>query len=120
MNNSPLLPDSESALPVAAVDRQPASPPRAGNPSSGRFTGTLSLFQMDHMDRGEEAGPSSLQARPQASYVRFRLCRGYIDDLNRVLPIRVRIQLEGEIGKGGRRGRVEGGAMRFRWEFAEA
>ena len=58
--------------------------------------------------------------RLQLPYVRFRLCRGFIDDLNRVLPIRVRIQMEGEIVKGRRRGQVEAGAMRFRWEFAES
>jgi hypothetical protein len=64
--------------------------------------------------------PASPQFGPQAPYVRFRLCRGFIDDLNRVLPIRLRIQLEGEITKGRRRGQVEGGALRFRWEFTEA
>ncbi len=117
MTHNSHLPDSASALPVAALDGQRAAPSPAAHSPGRRFSGTLSLY---HMDRMEEAGPSSPQARPQAPYVRFRLCRGYIDDLNRVLSIRVRIQLEGEIGKGGRRGQVEGGAMRFRWEFAEA
>lgn len=120
MTQNPRLPDSESALPAASVDAldgPPASPSPAANSQGKRFSGTLNLY---HMARMEDVGPSGPQARPQAPYVRFRLCRGYIDDLNRVLPIRVRIQLEGEIGKGGRRGQVEGGVMRFRWEFTEA
>jgi hypothetical protein len=59
-------------------------------------------------------------ARPQPPYIRFRLCRGFIDDLNRVLPIRVRIQLEGELAKGRKRGTFEGPVLRFRWDFLEA
>jgi hypothetical protein len=61
-------------------------------------------------------------ARPagqESAYARFRLCRGFIDDLNRILPIRLRIQLEGELAEGRTRGKVEGASLRFRWEFAE-
>lgn len=51
------------------------------------------------------------------TYGRFKVCRGFIDDLNRVLPIRLRIQLEGEISKGGLTGGFQAGQVRYRWEF---
>jgi hypothetical protein len=50
-------------------------------------------------------------------YGRFRVCRGFIDDLNRVLPIRLRIQLEGDISKGGLTGSFRAGEIGYRWEF---
>jgi hypothetical protein len=71
-----------------------------------RKTGTLSLFLAP-----EAAGPSG------DSYGRFRVCRGFIDDLNRVLPIRLRIQLEGDISKGGLTGTFRAGEVKYRWEF---
>lgn len=113
MINNPSKSDSESARPVAPVDGNrefPSAAPLPAKSPGRRSSGTLGLFHIE----------DAPQARPQVPYIRFRLCRGFIDDLNRVLPIRVRIQLEGEIVKGGRRGQVEGGAMRFRWEFTES
>jgi hypothetical protein len=93
-----------------------------------RRSGTLCLFLLE--EQGTPEGPVSgapadaaapeARSRPQPPYARFRLCRGFIDDLNRLLPIRLRIQLEGEISNGRQRGRVEGPSLRFRWEFAEA
>jgi hypothetical protein len=117
MINKPLMSDSESVQPVAIVDgttAYPAPAPHRAKAPGRRSSGTLGLYRIE--DRIEEAP----QARPQVPYIRFRLCRGFIDDLNHVLPIRVRIQLESEIVKGGRFGQVEGGQMRFRWEFTEA
>lgn len=89
---------------------QSSPSPSSSKSQPRKSSGTLCLY------RPEEAG----NPRPLTPYVRFRLCRGFIDDLNRVLPIRVRIQLEGELSKGRMRGEVEGGSLRFRWEFTEA
>ncbi len=82
----------------------------------------LCLYRTEGRPEGrtEEGTEQAVNPRPLAPYVRFRLCRGFIDDLNRVLPIRVRIQLEGELAKGSTRGQVEGGSLRFQWEFTEA
>ena len=112
MINNPQMSDSDSAPPAAPSSENNAFPTSESLPVKAqgrRFSGTLGLFRIE----------DAPQARPQVPYIRFRLCRGFIDDLNRVLPIRVRIQLEGEIVKGGRRGQVAGGTMRFRWEFME-
>jgi hypothetical protein len=80
----------------ALLDRKPVS----------RQTGTLSLFH----------APES-QTTAADPYGRFRVCRGFIDDLNRVLPIRLRIQLEGDISKGALTGGFQAGTVRYRWEF---
>lgn len=71
--------------------------------AANRKTGNLTLF-----------GPSSDPSQPHG---RFKVTRGFIDDLNRVLPIRLRIQLEGEIGKGGLTGRFQTGQVGYSWEF---
>lgn len=80
--------------------------------SGRRRSGTLTLFLIAPGD------PPDAPAAP--AYARFRLCRGFLDDLNRDLPIRMRIQLETEIAKGRDRGRMEsaGTGAGFRWEFA--
>jgi hypothetical protein len=67
--------------------------------------GILSLFGLDN--------PKSAAG----AYARFKVCRGYIDDLNRILSIRLRIQLETEIGAGKLTGEADGPRMRFSWEF---
>ena len=73
-----------------------------------RKSGTLSLFSL-------ESQPDA----PPSTYARFRVCRGFIDDLNRILPIRLRIQLEAEVEKGHAAGQVGGSTLRFRWEYLE-
>jgi hypothetical protein len=73
-----------------------------------RKSGSVSLFVSD--------GPDGFLNQP---YTRFKICRGFIDDLNRLLPIRVRILLEIEIGRGRTGGEVDGTQLRFRWEFQE-
>ena len=83
-------------MPNAILERNPAL----------RKSGTLSLFLAP-----EAAGHAG------DSYGRFRVCRGFIDDLNRVLPIRLRIQREGDISKGGLTGSFRAGEVRYRWEF---
>ena len=98
---------------------------------AARKSGTLNLFLMDDpgaslpaapipamIDAGPAVPPRS--ARQEPPYARFRLCRGFIDDLNRILPIRLRIQLEGELAEGRARGQVDGPSLRFRWEFTES
>lgn len=74
--------------------------------ASQKQTGTLSLFHAPEV-QGAAGDP----------YGRFRVCRGFIDDLNRVLPIRLRIQLEGDISKGALTGGFQAGTVRYRWEF---
>jgi hypothetical protein len=76
-----------------------------------RRTGTLSLFLVD---------PSGPPDRREA-YARLRLCRGFLDDLNRLLPIRMRIRIETEIAQGRTGGRMEapGPGPAFAWEFSE-
>jgi hypothetical protein len=74
-----------------------------------RKSGSVSLFISDGSPQGFAAQP----------YSRFRICRGFIDDLNRLLPIRMRIHLEVEIGRGRSDGLVESPQLRFRWEFLE-
>lgn len=71
-----------------------------------RKTGNLTLFLA-----------AESMAATGDPYGRFRVCRGFIDDLNRVLPIRLRIQLEGDISKGGLTGGFQAGQVRYRWEF---
>lgn len=71
-----------------------------------RKTGTLSLLV-----------PPTHSTGPAQPYGRFKVTRGFIDDLNRVLPIRLRIQLEGEIDRGGLTGSFQAGAVKYRWEF---
>ena len=73
-----------------------------------RKSGTLNLFLAPEVAASAASGES---------YGRFRVCRGFIDDLNRVLPIRLRIQLEGDISKGGLTGSFRAGEVRYRWEF---
>jgi hypothetical protein len=118
------------AMPQNPVPLRKTAPSR--KPTEGRKSGTLSLFLP------EEAALQDSRAEPAAvppeadslagsaapgpgrqvlPYARFRFCRGFIDDLNLILPIRVRIRLETEIAKGRIRGQVEGPALRFRWEF---
>ena len=82
-------------------------PPR---PAPSRKSGTLNLFPAP--ETGIAAAPADVP------YARFRLCRGFIDDLNRILPIRARIRLEGELAQGLMRGELEA-PIRFRWEFVE-
>lgn len=72
-----------------------------------RKSGTLTLYVL-------AADPA---AGPSEPYGRFRVTRGFIDDLNRVLPIRLRIQLEGDIARGGLTGSFQAGTVRYRWEF---
>ncbi len=74
-----------------------------------RKTGTLSLFLAPDNN--------SVVSNP---YNRFKVCRGFIDDLNRVLPIRLRIQLEGEISRGGLTGSFKAGQVHYRWEFQQS
>lgn len=74
-----------------------------------RKSGTLNLFLLKD--------PEAVSEPP---YARFRLCRGFIDDLNRILPIRLRIQLEGELAEGKSKGRMETPSLRFHWEFSES
>ena len=81
-----------------------------------RRSGTLKLF-LAGPGAAESAGDAKVQ--PSPAYAHFRLCRGFLDDLNRMLPIRLRIQLETEIGKGRDRGRMEAAGPGFRWEFTE-
>lgn len=90
-----------------------------GNPVTGRDSvhkksqprksGTLGLFLTDN----------PVAADLTTAYARFRVCRGFIDDLNSILPIRLRIRLESELLKGGMRGQVDGPVHKFRWEFME-
>lgn len=70
-----------------------------------RKSGILSLFL------------AATTSGPADPYGRFRVTRGFIDDLNRVLPIRLRIQLEGEIARGGLTGVFQAGQVKYRWEF---
>lgn len=99
-------------LPVPGADPAFPLPPSRG--PAGRRTGTLSLFQAKATADGVNA-----QAEPTgAPYARLRLCRGFLDDLNRILPIRARIRLEGELAQGLVRGEMEA-PIRFRWEFEE-
>ncbi|MDB5103225.1 MAG: hypothetical protein JWP91_914 [Fibrobacteres bacterium] len=79
---------------------------------SQRKSGTLRLFPPG------EPVQEALPADP-AAYALFRMCRGFIDDLNRMLPIRTRIHLEGEIAHGRSQGKVDGPKASFRWEFME-
>lgn len=58
----------------------------------------------------------SPEGEPQP-YARFRVCRGFIDDLNRMLPIRVRIQLEADICAGLCAGEIRGPQGFYRWDF---
>jgi hypothetical protein len=61
--------------------------------------------------------PPKTPSGPSQPYGRFKVTRGFIDDLNRVLPIRLRIQLEGEIARGGLTGGFQAGQVRYGWEF---
>ena len=72
-----------------------------------RKSGNLSLFLATAVS----------QSAPPEPHSRFRVCRGFIDDLNRVLPIRLRIQLEGEITRGALTGAFQAGQARSRWDF---
>jgi hypothetical protein len=101
-------------------------PVSARTSPSNRKSGTLSLFTLEPAPEsapgpadgsGTESGVPAARGVPP--YARFRLCRGFIDDLNRILPIRMRIQLESDLANGRTRGQVEGPLLRFRWEFLE-
>lgn len=78
---------------------------------------------LDRKAAGRKTGILSLSFAPETAtgrgdpYGRFRVTRGFIDDLNRVLPIRLRIQLEGDIAKGGMTGGFQAGSVHYRWEF---
>ena len=78
---------------------------------------------LDRKPEIRKSGTLSLFLAPEATglsgeiYGRFGVCRGFIDDLNRVLPIRLRIQLEGDIAKGGLTGSFRAGDVRYQWEF---
>jgi hypothetical protein len=73
-----------------------------------RKTGSLSLFLLD-TEASEEGN----------LYARLRLCRGFLDDLNRILPIRMRIRIESDIADGRSAGRMDaaGDGRALRWEF---
>ncbi len=110
---------------------------------SVRKSGTLCLYLLEEPGEGTETARETASPKPppavlktpesaethatvtplaprlEPPYARFRLCRGFIDDLNRILPIRLRIQLESELANGRKRGKVEG-LLRFRWEFLES
>lgn len=96
LEESAASPYDGRAMDNALLDRKTAS----------RKSGTLSLF---HASENAAVTPDP--------YGRFRVCRGFIDDLNRVLPIRLRIQLEGDISKGALTGGFQAGTVRYRWEF---
>jgi hypothetical protein len=49
-------------------------------------------------------------------YSMFRVCRGFIDDLNHLLPIRARITIEGRIAAGETSGEVQTPTNLVRWE----
>ncbi len=85
--------------------------------SASRRSGTLNLYLTEPGDPHSE-GEKTLTDTPP--YARFRMTRGFLDDLNRMLPIRLRIQLETEINKGRNRGRIEGKGPAFHWEFTQA
>ena len=68
-------------------------------------SGTLSLFSRAS-DGGEEL-----------NFARFGVCRGFVDDLNHLISIRLRIDLETEIANGRRQGDIRSGQLLFRWEF---
>ena len=91
----------------------PASRPAARPAEAAvRRSGTLKLYLVpaDALRTDSPSGPA---------YAHFRLTRGFLDDLNRMLPIRMRIQLESEISKGRDRGRMDAPGTAFLWEFAE-
>ena len=104
-------------------------PPIPRDPAQAvRKSGALSLFLPNEPDvepvaePGPAEGAATVRRPPLASnapYARFRMCRGFIDDLNHILPIRLRIQLEGEIANGRTGGQVKGPSLRFRWEFVK-
>ncbi len=75
---------------------------------STRKSGPLSLFLLD------AAAPDG-----GGLYARLHLRRGFLDDLNRILLIRIRIRIETEIAQGSISGRIEaaGAGPAFRWEF---
>lgn len=104
----------DSLLPLKKAPSPDAiAKPGGQGAAAMRRSGTLKLYLIAP---GEPVSPPPA-AGP--AYARFRLCRGFLDDLNRILPIRMRIQLEAEIAKGRDRGRIEGAgaATGFRWEF---
>jgi hypothetical protein len=74
-----------------------------------RKTGALNLF-----------APSLDGSPAQQPYARFKVCRGFIDDLNRLLPIRVRIELETRIAGGTGSGEIQSPQGLYRWEFQPA
>lgn len=54
---------------------------------------------------------------PVQVYAHFKVSRGYIDDLNRILPIRQRINLEAEISRGTLTGPMQLRGSQFHWAF---
>lgn len=91
----------------------PASQPTARAAEAAvRRSGTLKLHLVP-ADAPQSEAPTG------PPYARFRMTRGFLDDLNRILPIRMRIQLESEIAKGRDRGRMDVPGTAFLWEFAE-
>ena len=77
---------------------------------STRRSGSLTVYRED---------PPEAPAGPREPYARFRVCRGFLDDLNHILPIRMRIRIESEIAQGSAAGHAEGpgAGPGFRWEF---
>jgi hypothetical protein len=74
-----------------------------------RKSGSLNLF-----------APSFDGMPDPQPYVRFKVCRGFIDDLNRMLPIRVRIEMETRIASGSSGGEIRSPQGLYRWEFRPA
>ena len=103
------MPNPSQPVPDPALPLPPSRGP------AERRSGTLHLFQSDVATEAEGTAPSGLHGAP---FARLRLCRGFLDDLNRILPIRARIRLEGELAQGLVRGEMDA-PIRFRWEFTE-
>ncbi len=74
-----------------------------------RKTGSVNIFISN--------GPAEdISTNP---FTRFKVTRGFIDDLNRLLPLRMRIHIEVEIGRGKQSGEAENSQTHIRWEFQE-
>ena len=97
----------------------PQNPLTVHSAEAVRKSGTLSLFLLeDELHTVSDAQVPAAVVGPL--FARFRLSRGFLDDENHILPIRLRIQLEGELAHGRKHGQVEGPLLRFHWEFLES
>ena len=76
-------------------------------PEIRKKSGSINLFSPGQNPHG---GP----------YAYFKVCRGYIDDINGFLSIRLRIRLETQIAEGVERGELEVANAPFHWEFRPA